>query len=97
YRNDPKVVVEGLHGRTRFDLAFVDSPPGNKDRVELAGQEGASRMNTLLYALSRAPVVLLHDAHRPGEQESLRRVAEAGHKVETLPGRGNFARIVRHG
>lgn len=96
YRNEPKVVVEGLHGRASFDLAFVDSPLGVAGkRLEHPGQEGCARLNTLEYALKRAPVVLLHDAHRDGEQASLERIKADGHKVEMIPGRGNMARITR--
>lgn len=94
YRNEPQVTVEGIGG-WHFDLAFVDGPPGNRHRVEQPGQEGKSRLNTLLYALERAPVVLLHDAHRPGEQASLGWLQERGHTVEILPGRGNIARVTK--
>ncbi|WP_196258575.1 hypothetical protein [Pelagibacterium limicola] len=95
YQNAPNVTVEGLSARAKFDLAFVDSPPGNRFRVEHEGQEGLSRFNTLAFAIRRAPVVLLHDAGRDGEQASLARLAAMGHGVEILAGRGNIARITR--
>lgn len=92
YRNEPQVTVEGM-GNWHFDLAFVDAPAGNRHRIEQPGQEGRSRLNTLLYALDRAAVALLHDAHRPGERASLEWLRAHGHTVEILPGRGNIARV----
>lgn len=93
-----KLDVE-VHGVSRndFDLAFVDSPLGAEARsyVALDGQEGCSRLNTLLYAIDRAPVVLFHDAKREGEQLSLQRVAEMGHRVEMIETPKGFARITR--
>ena len=67
-----------------FDLALVDSPIGSNRRERLPGQEECSRLNTTLLALLHAPVVLLHDCHRPGEQATLERVKVAGHKVTVL-------------
>lgn len=92
YRNEPTVAVVGM-GDWHFDLAFVDSPPGNRHRIEQPGQEGKSRLNTVLYALDRADVVLLHDAHRPGERASLMWLQAQDYGIEILPGRGNIARI----
>lgn len=67
-----------------YDIALVDSPLGNKRRQVLPGQEKYVRLNTLRAALSRAPVVLLHDAKRPGERLSLEFLRECGHVVEFI-------------
>lgn len=92
YSNAPDVSIEGLADR-RFDFAFVDSPAGNHERIEQPGQEGLSRLNTMLYALAHAPVALLHDTRRDGEVASLRWLQSNGYNVDILPGRGNIARV----
>jgi hypothetical protein len=96
YRNDAEVSVNGLC-RARFDLAFVDSPVGQPSprSVTHPGQEECNRLNTVLYAISRAPVVLLHDAKREGEGYTLARVAAAGHAVTMIATRKGIARIER--
>lgn len=96
YVNAAEVEVEGLPPG-EFDLAFVDSPLGIEARryVGFPGQEGCSRLNTLLFALSRAPVVLFHDARREGEQRSLERVIEMGHAVEMIETVKGMARVTR--
>lgn len=89
---DPKLLAgEAL------DLAFVDSPVGIEARSaqRFPGQENCSRLNTTLFALDRAPVALLHDAKRPGERETLRRVAALGHKVSMIDTVKGIARIER--
>jgi hypothetical protein len=80
-----------------FDLVFVDSPVGIEARsaARHPGQENCSRLNTMMAALDLAPVVLLHDAKRPGEQETLSRVAALGHKVTMLQCVKGLARIDR--
>lgn len=97
YVNDPAVEVEGLPEGQRFDVAFVDSPLGlpSRNALELPGQEGCNRLNTALFALARAPVVLLHDARRPGESGTLARLAAAGHGVTMIETRKGIARIER--
>lgn len=85
-----------LETEGEFELAFVDSPKGyRKARKILPGQEDCSRLNTCLAALRRAPIVYLHDAHRPLERGSLGRLNAMGHKHEFLPARNGLARIVR--
>lgn len=99
YVNVSDVEVEGLARDEAFDLAFVDSPLGceAKRKIEIPGQEGCSRLNTLIYALGRAPVVLFHDAKRAGEQRSIERVRAMGHSVEMIDTVKGMARIVRGG
>lgn len=81
YVNEPKIshiYVDPM----RFDLALVDSPQANAwGWARLPGQEKLARYNTLSYAVERAQVVLLHDANRIGERESLRAL---GLKCEML-------------
>lgn len=99
YRNAPEIKVAELNGKT-FDLAFVDSPQGIdlKNAVRFPGQENCSRLNTLLFALSRAPVVLLHDTKRPGEQATLDRIRNCGtYNVEMIDTTKGMARITRNG
>jgi hypothetical protein len=94
YQNAPEIEVSGLGGT--FDLAFVDSPPGVdlKSGTRFPGQENCSRLNTLLFALSRAPVVLLHDARRPGEQATLDRIRNCGtYNIEMIDTVKGMARI----
>lgn len=95
YLNQPIVQVDGLS--RRFDFAFVDSPLGVPSRgaVEHPGQEGCNRFNTMICALRHAPVVLVHDAKRDGESETLRRLAAIGHGIEMIDTRKGFARVTR--
>jgi hypothetical protein len=80
-----------------FDLVFVDSPVGIEARsaVRHKGQENCSRLNTMIAALDLAPVVLLHDAKRPGEQATLKRVADLGHRVTMIECVKGLARVDR--
>lgn len=80
-----------------FDLVFVDSPVGIEARsaVRHKGQENCSRLNTMIAALDLAPVVLLHDAKRPGEQATLKRVAALGHRVTMIECVKGLARVDR--
>lgn len=96
FKNAVDVEVSGL-SRRDFDLVFVDSPIGSESRsfVPLEGQEDCPRFNTLVYALRCAPVVLLHDAKREGEQRTLTRIAEMGYSVEMIETVKGIARIVR--
>jgi hypothetical protein len=99
YFNEPEARVEGLAAAETFDMAFVDSPLGLPSRgaVRHAAQEECNRLNTVLFAIERAPVVLLHDARRPGEQETLKAVIAAGHSVSRIETRKGIARIERRG
>lgn len=96
FSNEIEVRVDGL-SRKCFDLAFVDSPLGIEARshTPIPGQEGCSRLNTLLYAIERAPVVLFHDARREGEMRSLQRIIDMGHIVEMIETPKGIARITR--
>lgn len=96
YANHVDVEVEGL-SRMSFDLAFVDSPLGQPSRnhVKLPAQEECNRLNTVLYALDCAPVVLLHDAKREGEGYTLARVAALGHRISMINTTKGIARIER--
>lgn len=66
-----------------FDLAFVDSPRGqpNPDAVKLPGQMDCNRLNTLYAALLLSDIVLLHDAGRHWERNSLNRLEREGHLI----------------
>ncbi len=66
----------------RYDMAFVDAPPGGSRWIGPKGGEDYSRWNTLRTALTLSNRVLLHDANRRGEQNS---IAEIGcqHKMLT--------------
>jgi hypothetical protein len=99
YVDDP-IVTADENGE--FDIAFVDSPqgfhyriPGRVSRKRHPGQEDCSRLNTCLFALDHAPVVILHDATRPLERGTLGRLNALGHKVTMLP--SGMARIERNG
>lgn len=95
YVNKPTVLVpHGALGETPFDLAFVDSPQGvsKPGHVTHPGQEGLSRCNTMRFALGVAPVVLLHDAQRRGEQATLERLANEGFGIEQVSRR--IARVL---
>ena len=104
FANDPRVrvlkftdefpvTVEGLGDET-FDLAFVDTPQGYAAmRKKHPGYEDCSRLNTCLFAVERAPVVLLHDAYRCLERASLGRLSAMGHKYRFLNSEYGMARI----
>ena len=89
------VVVEGL-GDEKFDMAFVDAPKGwpIENRFKHVGYEECSRLNTVLFALERAPVVYLHDAYRPLERGTLGRLHRMGYQAEFIkPTKIGLARI----
>jgi hypothetical protein len=95
FTDEVPVVVEGLDPDERFDIAFVDAPKGFPPvRKVHPGIEDCSRLNTVLFALSRCPVVLLHDALRPLERATLGRVWATGMvDIALLPNRLGMARI----
>ena len=91
YNNSPVVTADPIAEQGVFDIAIVDAPagfhypiPGRKPRVVHPGQEDCSRLNTCLFALGRAPVVLLHDARRPLERGTLGRLNAMGHRFKHL-------------
>lgn len=96
YANRPLVSVpNGALGGKGFDLAFVDSPVGvtRPGYVAHPGQRRLSRYNTMQFALRVAPVVLLHDAQRSGERNTLKKLARRGYRVERVGKR--IARILQ--
>lgn len=95
YRDEPEADAPELFGV--FDIAFVDSPKGNKaQRKRHPGQEDCSRLNTCLLALKHSPVVLLHDAYRPLERGTLGRLNAMGHRFTMLDCDYGMARINRN-
>jgi hypothetical protein len=99
FLDEAPVLVPGL-GKQTFDIAFVDAPQGYLAlRKVHPGFEDCSRYNTVLFALERAPVVLLHDATRPLERGTLGRINALGHKITFIHGinKIGMARIERNG
>ena len=96
YRNTEEIQIPELNGKA-FDLIFIDSPSGvdQKSHVSFASQDGCSRFNTVAWSLGRAPIVLLHDARRQGEQNTLVRLPKE-YGVEMIETRKGIARITRH-
>lgn len=74
YENTAEVVVYGPWRKCTFDIALVDAPYGGNSarRVIHDNRPDLSRFNTLQWALEHAKVVLLHDADRPRERNSIR-------------------------
>jgi hypothetical protein len=70
--------------KDQFELVLVDAPIGIQanQAYRVPEYEECSRINTLLYALEKAPIVLLHDAHRVGEQKSLEVVRSLGYNIK---------------
>ncbi len=97
FHDEMPVVVDGLDDQEKFDLGFVDAPKGfNPVRKIHPGYGDCSRLNTLLYAVDRCKVVILHDAMRPLERGSLGRLWTTGLvDIEFLPTRLGIARITR--
>jgi hypothetical protein len=90
-------VIHGMGSYEKFDLAFVDAPEGYNPRRKIhKGYEDCSRFNTVMAALERAPVVLLHDVARPLERGTLNRVSRLGYKIEIIKVPFGMARIT-HG
>lgn len=67
-----------------YDIAVVDSPIAGKKWVQIPGQEGLARFNTVMAALKYSPLVLLHDANRPGERRTLAEIQKRGFHVEHI-------------
>lgn len=95
YSDTVPVVVTPDLGGERFDLALVDSPQGFYPmRKAHPGMEDCSRLNTCLFALEHAKVVLLHDAFRPLERGTLGRLNALGFNIEFVSiGKVGIARI----
>jgi hypothetical protein len=95
--DDMPFVVADLNPDERFDLAFVDAPQGYFPRRRVhKGYEDCSRFNTALFALERAPVVLVHDTNRPLERGSLNRFNRMGYHIDFIRVPYGMARIT-HG
>lgn len=94
FDDDVPVVVHGLGENEKFDIAFVDAPKGyTNGRKVHKGFEDCSRINTCLFALQRAPVVLLHDTCRPLEKGTLGRLNGMGYEFTQLKSLWGLARI----
>jgi hypothetical protein len=85
YTDTVPVVVHGIEDGETFDLAFVDSPKGfDPVRKQHPEYPECSRLNTVQYALKRAPVVLLHDGTREGEMNSLGHLLLQAHACQFI-------------
>lgn len=94
YENTPDIVIPDLD-KSRFDMIFVDSPMGTDlpMATRFRGQENCSRLNTVSWSLRHAPVVLLHDAKRPGEERTLARIIRKVSHIEMINTAKGIARI----
>jgi hypothetical protein len=86
YQNDDPIEIPELEGK-QFDLAFVDSPNG----VSGNNPEACSRLNTCEAAARYVQRVILHDAQRGGEQNTLSLFAERGWMIESIDPDGKMA------
>jgi hypothetical protein len=55
-----------------YDMAFVDGP---------VGTPFMSRISTVLFALQKSGLVLLHDSDRLGERQTLKYLEDHGHRI----------------
>ncbi len=78
FENVPIVSIPEMEGR-RFELAFVDSPAGHEFPPGMS-----PRLNACEFAAQHANQLLLHDAERPGELATIRRMQEAGWKIDGI-------------
>lgn len=94
YENSPEISIPDLE-KSRFDMIFVDSPIGTDlpTATRFRGQENCSRFNTVSWSLRHAPVVLLHDAKRPGEERTLARIIGKVSHIEIINTAKGIARI----
>ena len=76
------LIIPRVEAQT-FDLILVDSPVGlhGKKTPRFKGYEDCSRWNTMCWAIEHSDLIFLHDAHRPGEKETLRKVEQLGYTV----------------
>lgn len=89
YRVEPELAIPELAGR-QFDLALVDGPPSGLFRR-------FARLNTMEFAASRAGIVMLHDALRPKEQNTLMVLEEKGWQWRLLRSARGLAVGTREG
>lgn len=94
YENRPEINIPDLEF-ARFDMIFVDSPMGTDlpMATRFRGQEDCSRFNTVSWSLLHAPIVLLHDAKRTGEERTLARIIGKVQHVEIINTAKGIARI----
>lgn len=93
YENTP--VLDFQPTEKHYGLGFVDAPVGGEARRRLVhpGQENMSRFNTVAFALKHCSVVLLHDAKRPDEQNTLDHFRNKGYEVDMIDTPKGIARI----
>lgn len=78
FENVPSISISELE-RQRFDLAFVDAPTGHEFPPGMS-----ARLNSCQFAAQCSDRILLHDAERPGEQETIRRMQDAGWEIADI-------------
>ena len=61
YDKNKDIEIEGISDK-KFDMAFIDGPPGSKS---------PSRMLSCQYASERTDIFLLHDCHRDAEKDTI--------------------------
>lgn len=89
------LIIEEVESKW-FDLILVDAPVGlhGKSTPRFARHENCSRWNTLKWAITHSDCVLLHDAKREGEKESLKKITELfNHNVEVFDTEKGIAKI----
>lgn len=87
FQNLPELEVPELDG-LRFDMAFVDGPPG-------CGYQHFSRLNAVDFAAGRTDCVMLHDAKRQKEANTLLLLRERGWQIRVLESRRGLAIATR--
>jgi predicted O-methyltransferase YrrM len=58
-----------------YGMTFVDGP---------RGQERLSRIESLLFVENLTKLIVMHDAHRGGEKESIKLMGDRGWRVSTV-------------
>ena len=89
FRNGAELAVPELDG-LRFDLAFVDGPPS-------ALYADFARLNAMRFAAARADVLMLHDARRPHERNTLEVMKDGGWDVRLVETGRGLAVLTRTG
>ena len=72
----------------RFDMAFVDAPPGHN-------YHKCARINSALYAAHHSDMWILHDTRRKGEQSTVSVFEDLGWSVESIPARAGLTIFTR--
>jgi predicted O-methyltransferase YrrM len=89
YQMAPELKISEVEG-LRFDMAFIDGPPA-------AFYRKFGRINSIEFAAARTDVLLLHDALRDLERNSMEVMEEKGWQWRTLPSKRGLAVGVRSG